>query len=167
MSTASRENRKLTEKETVSLLKSYQKLADESGKSMSNMADVQKLLGDNLSSLTGQMGLDFLKTAGIIDEATTNAVLNAKTGAEKVSILKKALEGWNEFELTDKQIEIHATGEEKVKKLLDGIQSFNDLKPEDKELIAKCSTPEELEQTLQKLDLWNDLKVGESLATIS
>lgn len=161
LSTASREHRALTEKETVSILKSYQKLADESGKSMSNMADVQKLLGDNLSSLTGQMGLDFLKTAGIIDEATTNAVLNAETGAEKVSILKKALEGWNEFELTDKQMEIHATGEEKVKKLLDGIQSFNNLKPEDKELIAKCSNPEELEQTLQKLDLWNDLKVGE------
>ncbi|MDU5527315.1 MAG: phage tail tape measure protein [Finegoldia magna] len=161
LSTASRENRKLTEKETVSLLKSYQKLADESGKSMSNMADVQKLLGENLSSLTGQMGLDFLKTAGIIDEATTSAVLNAKTGAEKVQILQKALQGWNEFELTDKQIEIHATGEEKVKKLIDGIQSFNNLKPEEKELIAKCNNPEELEQTLQKLNLWNDLKVGE------
>ena len=161
LSTASREHRALTEKETVSILKSYQKLAQESGKSMSNMADVQKLLGENLSSLTGQMGLDFLRTAGIIDEATTNAVLNAKTGAEKVQILQKALQGWNEFELTDKEIEIHATGEEKVKKLLDGIQSFNDLKPEDKELIAKCSNPEELEQTLQKLDLWNDLKVGE------
>lgn len=161
LSTASREHRALTEKETVSILKSYQKLANESGKSMSNMADVQKLLGDNLSSLTGQMGLDFLKTAGIIDEATTRAVLNAETGAEKVAILKKALEGWNEFELTDKQMEINATGEEKVKKLLDGIQSFNDLKPEDKELIAKCSNPEELEQALQKLDLWNNLKVGE------
>lgn len=161
LSTASRENRKLTEKETVSLLKSYQKLAQESGKSISNMADVQKLLGENLSSLTGQMGLDFLKTAGIIDDATTNAVLNAKTGAEKVAILKKALEGWNEFELTDKEIDIRATGEEKVKKLIDGIQSFNNLKPEEKQLIAKCNNPEELEQTLQKLDLWNDLKVGE------
>lgn len=161
LSTASREHRALTEKETVSILKSYQKLAQESGKSMSNMADVQKLLGDNLSSLTGQMGLDFLRTAGIIDEATTNAVLNAKTGAEKVAILKKALEGWNEFELTDKQIEIHATGEEKVKKLIDGIQSFNNLKSEEKDLIAKCNNPEELEQTLQKLNLWNDLKVGE------
>lgn len=161
LSTASRENRKLTEKETVSLLKSYQKLANESGKSMSNMADVQKLLGENLSSLTGQMGLDFLRTAGIIDEATTNAVLNAKTGAEKVQILQKALQGWNEFELTDKEIEIHATGEEKVKKLLDGIQSFNNLKPEEKQLIAKCNNPEELEQTLQKLNLWNNLKVGE------
>lgn len=161
LSTASREHRALTEKETVSILKSYQKLANESGKSMTNMADVQKVLGDNLSALTGQLGLDFLKTAGIIDEATTEAVLKAETGAEKVAILKKALEGWNEFELTDKEMEIHATGEEKVKKLLDGIQSFNNLKPEDKELIAKCSNPEELEQTLQKLDLWNDLKVGE------
>lgn len=161
LSTASREHRRLTEKETVSILKSYQKLANESGKSMSNMAEVQKVLGDNLSALTGQMGLDFLKTAGIIDKTTTEAVLKAETGAEKVAILKKALEGWNEFELTDKQIEIHATGEEKVKKLIDGIQSFNDLKPEDKELIAKCSNPEELEQTLQKLDLWNNLKVGE------
>lgn len=161
LSTASREHRALTEKETVSILKSYQKLAQESGKSMSNMTDVQKLLGENLSSLTGQMGLDFLRTAGIIDEATTNAVLNAKTGAEKVQILQKALQGWNEFELTDKEIDIRATGEEKVKKLIDGIQSFNDLKPEDKELIAKCNNPEELEQTLQKLDLWNDLKVGE------
>lgn len=161
LSTASREHRALTEKETVSILKSYQKLAQESGKSMSNMADVQKLLGENLSSLTGQMGLDFLRTAGIIDEATTNAVLNAKTGAEKVQILQKALQGWNEFELTDKQIEIHATGEEKVKKLIEGIQSFNNLKPEEKDLIAKCNNPEELEQTLQKLNLWNDLKVGE------
>lgn len=161
LSTASREHRALTEKETVSILKSYQKLAQESGKSMSNMADVQKLLGDNLSSLTGQMGLDFLRTAGIIDEATTNAVLNAETGAEKVQILQKALQGWNEFELTDKEIDIRATGEEKVKKLIDGIQSFNNLKPEEKQLIAKCNNPEELEQTLQKLDLWNDLKVGE------
>lgn len=161
LSTASREHRALTEKETVSILKSYQKLAQESGKSMSNMADVQKLLGENLSSLTGQMGLDFLRTAGIIDEATTNAVLNAKTGAEKVQILQKALQGWNEFELTDKQMEIHATGEEKVKKLIEGIQSFNNLKPEEKDLIAKCNNPEELEQTLQKLNLWNDLKVGE------
>lgn len=161
LSTASREHRALTENETVSILKSYQKLAQESGKSMSSIADVQKLLGDNLSALTGQMGLDFLKTAGIIDGVTTTAVLGAKTGAEKVAILKKALEGWNEFELTDKEMEIHATGEEKVKKLLDGIQSFNNLKPEDKELIAKCKNPEELEQTLQKLDLWNNLKVGE------
>lgn len=161
LSTASREHRALTENETVSILKSYQKLAQESGKSMSSIADVQKLLGDNLSALTGQMGLDFLKTAGIIDGVTTTAVLGAKTGAEKVAILKKALEGWNEFELTDKEMEIHATGEEKVKKLLDGIQSFNNLKPEDKELIAKCKNPEELEQTLKKLDLWNNLKVGE------
>lgn len=161
LSTASREHRALTENETVSILKSYQKLAQESGNSMSNMADVQKLLGENLSSLTGQMGLDFLRTAGIIDEATTNAVLNAETGAEKVQILQKALQGWNEFELTDKEMDIRATGEEKVKKLIDGIQSFNDLKPEDKELIAKCNNPEELEQTLQKLNLWNDLKVGE------
>lgn len=161
LSTASREHRALTENETVSILKSYQKLANESGKSMSNMADVQKLLGENLSSLTGQMGLDFLRTAGIIDEATTNAVLNAETGAEKVQILQKALQGWNEFELTDKEIDIRATGEEKVKKLIDGIQSFNNLKPEEKQLIAKCNNPEELEQTLQKLDLWNDLKVGE------
>ena len=161
LSTASKEHRKLTEAEVVSVLKSYQKLAQESGKSMSEIEEVQKLLGNNLSALTSQMGLDMLESMGLIDEATTNAVLRAKKGAEKVQILQKALQGWNEFELTDKEIDIKATGQEKVRKLIDGIKSFNDLKPEDKELIAKCNNPEELEQTLQKLNLWNDLKVGE------
>ena len=161
LSQAAKEHRTLTDKEVVSMLKSYQKLAEGSGKSLSSMGEAQKLLGSNLSALTSQMGIDALTQMGIIDEVTARSVLSAETGAEKVAILKKALEGWNEFELTDKQIEIHATGEEKVKKLIEGIKSFNDLKPEDKELIAKCKNPEELEQTLQKLGIWNDLKIGE------
>lgn len=161
LSTAARENRELTEAEAVSLLKSYQTLAEGTGKSMSDMADVQKLLGENLSAFTGQMGLDFLATAGIIDDATATAVLNAETGAEKVEILKKALEDYNEFEVSDKEMEIKASGEEKVKKLIDEIGYFNELSPENKELVTNAKNPEELEQLLVSLDLWDNLSPAE------
>ncbi|MCW6666947.1 phage tail tape measure protein [Aerococcaceae bacterium NML190938] len=145
------EQRNISEEEALSMLKSYQQLSEEAGRSLSTIPEVMNLVGDNMMLFTSTFGLEFLKTAGIIDEATLTMVEQLETTEERTNALKKALEGVGN---------LHVAPEVKVDGLpqaIESIEQYNGLSIQDKIASLSALGTEDIVMMLEKLGLWQQL----------
>lgn len=180
---AAKEGRELTDEEVLSMIKSYQKLAEGAGQSLSSVEGLMKTFGNNLSILVTSTGLDFLRQQGIIDEATAKTIANLGSTEEKVKMLKEALEkvnevkpeakvnvdtseaekaldfakAWNEFTPEEKLLALRERGADVAQKMLEEMGKWDSLTPEEKELVASVKSPEDFENVMHKLVNWNTL----------
>lgn len=180
---AAKEGRELTDAEVLSMIKSYQKLAEGAGQSLSSVEGLMKTFGNNLSILVTSTGLDFLRQQGIIDEATAKTIANLGSTEEKVKMLKEALEkvnevepevkvnvdtseaaaaldfakAWNEFTPEEKLLALRERGADVAQKMLEEMGKWDSLTPEEKELVTNIKSPEDFENVMHKLVNWNTL----------
>ena len=180
---AAKEGRELTDAEVLSMIKSYQKLAEGAGQSLSSVEGLMKTFGNNLSILVTSTGLDFLRQQGIIDEATAKTIANLGSTEEKVKMLKEALEkvdevepevkvnvdtseaataldfakAWNEFTPEEKLLALRERGADVAQKMLEEMGKWDSLTPEEKELVANIKSPEDFENVMHELVNWNTL----------
>lgn len=180
---AAKEGRELTDAEVLSMIKSYQKLAEGAGQSLSSVEGLTKTFGNNLSILVTSTGLDFLRQQGIIDEATAKTIANLGSTEEKVKMLKEALEkvdevepevklnvdtseaaaaldfakAWNEFTPEEKLLALRERGADVAQKMLEEMGKWDSLTPEEKELVASIKSPEDFENVMHNLVNWNTL----------
>lgn len=180
---AAKEGRELTDAEVLSMIKSYQKLAEGAGQSLSSVEGLMKTFGNNLSILVTSTGLDFLRQQGIIDEATAKTIANLGSTEEKVKMLKEALEkvnevepevkvnvdtseaaaaldfakAWNEFTPEEKLLALRERGADVAQKMLEEMGKWDSLTPEEKELVASIKSPEDFENVMHQLVDWNTL----------
>lgn len=180
---AAKEGRELTDAEVLSMIKSYQKLAEGAGQSLSSVEGLMKTFGNNLSILVTSTGLDFLRQQGIIDEATAKTIANLGSTEEKVKMLKEALEkvdevepevkvnvdtseaaaaldfakAWNEFTPEEKLLALRERGADVAQKMLEEMGKWDSLTPEEKELVASVKSPEDFENVMHQLVDWNTL----------
>lgn len=183
LSNAAKEGRELTEAEVLSMIKSYQKLAEGAGQSLSSVEGLMKVFGNNLSTLVTSTGLDFLRQQGIIDEATAKTIAGLDDTEKKVQMLKEALEkvdevepevkvnvdtseaaaaldfakAWNEFTPEEKLLALKERGADVAQKMLEEMGKWDSLTPEEKELVASVKSPEDFENVMHKLVNWNTL----------
>nr|DAX87917.1 MAG TPA: minor tail protein [Caudoviricetes sp.] len=180
---AAKEGRELTDAEVLSMIKSYQKLAEGAGQSLSSVEGLMKTFGNNLSILVTSTGLDFLRQQGIIDEATAKTIANLGSTEEKVKMLKEALEkvnevepevkvnvdtseaaaaldfakAWNEFTPEEKLLALRERGADVAQKMLEEMGKWDSLTPEEKELVTNIKSPEDFENVMHQLVDWNTL----------
>lgn len=180
---AAKEGRELTDAEVLSMIKSYQKLAEGAGQSLSSVEGLMKTFGNNLSILVTSTGLDFLRQQGIIDEATAKTIANLGSTEEKVKMLKEALEkvdevepevkvnvdtseaaaaldfakAWSEFTPEEKLLALQTRGADVAQKMLEEMGKWDSLTPEEKELVTNIKSPEDFENVMHQLVDWNTL----------
>ena len=180
---AAKEGRELTDAEVLSMIKSYQKLAEGAGQSLSSVEGLMNTFGNNLSILVTSTGLDFLRQQGIIDEATAKTIANLGSTEEKVKMLKEALEkvnevepevkvnvdtseaaaaldfakAWNEFTPEEKLLALRERGADVAQKMLEEMGKWDSLTPEEKELVTNIKSPEDFENVMHQLVDWNTL----------
>lgn len=189
---AAKEGRELTDAEVLSMIKSYQKLAEGAGQSLSSVEGLMKTFGNNLSILVTSTGLDFLRQQGIIDEATAKTIANLGSTEEKVKMLKEALEkvdevepevkvnvdtseaaaaldfakAWNEFTPEEKLLALRERGADVAQKMLEEMGKWDSLTPEEKELVASVKSPEDFENVMHKLVDWNTLTLEDKILNL-
>lgn len=189
---AAKEGRELTDAEVLSMIKSYQKLAEGAGQSLSSVEGLMKTFGNNLSILVTSTGLDFLRQQGIIDEATAKTIANLGSTEEKVKMLKEALEqvnevkpeakvnvdtseaaaaldfakAWNEFTPEEKLLALRERGADVAQKMLEEMGKWDSLTPEEKELVANIKSPEDFENVMHQLVDWNTLTLEDKILNL-
>lgn len=189
---AAKEGRELTDAEVLSMIKSYQKLAEGAGQSLSSVEGLMKTFGNNLSILVTSTGLDFLRQQGIIDEATAKTIANLGSTEEKVKMLKEALEkvnevepevkvnvdtseaaaaldfakAWNEFTPEEKLLALKERGADVAQKMLEEMGKWDSLTPEEKELVANIKSPEDFENVMHQLVDWNTLTLEDKILNL-
>lgn len=189
---AAKEGRELTDTEVLSMIKSYQKLAEGAGQSLSSVEGLMKTFGNNLSILVTSTGLDFLRQQGIIDEATAKTIANLGSTEEKVKMLKEALEkvnevepevkvnvdtseaaaaldfakAWNEFTPEEKLLALKERGADVAQKMLEEMGKWDSLTPEEKELVTNIKSPEDFENVMHQLVDWNTLTLEDKILNL-
>lgn len=189
---AAKEGRELTDAEVLSMIKSYQKLAEGAGQSLSSVEGLMKTFGNNLSILVTSTGLDFLRQQGIIDEATAKTIANLGSTEEKVKMLKEALEqvsevkpeakvyvdtseaaaaldfakAWNEFTPEEKLLALKERGADVAQKMLEEMGKWDSLTPEEKELVTNIKSPEDFENVMHQLVDWNTLTLEDKILNL-
>nr|DAU66287.1 MAG TPA: minor tail protein [Caudoviricetes sp.] len=189
---AAKEGRELTDAEVLSMIKSYQKLAEGAGQSLSSVEGLMKTFGNNLSILVTSTGLDFLRQQGIIDEATAKTIANLGSTEEKVKMLKEALEkvnevepevkvnvdtseaaaaldfakAWNEFTPEEKLLALRERGADVAQKMLEEMGKWDSLTPEEKELVTNIKSPEDFENVMHQLVDWNTLTLEDKILNL-
>ncbi len=180
---AAQEKRALTEEEVASMIKSYEKLAQVAGESVSSNEGLMKAFGNNLSALTTSVGLDWLVATGRIEEGTARQILAMTDTEAKVKALKEALSGiketdsewkfkadtteaekaldftkaWSEFTPEEKLLALQTRGADVAQKMLEEMGKWDSLTPEEKELVTNIKSPEDFENVMHQLVDWNTL----------
>ncbi len=107
IATAARENRALTAEETVDMIGSYQKLATSSGMSMTEIADGQDILGQNMRDMVSNVAIDALVQSGAISQSAAEQIGSLGTVEEKVGALQTVLDFYNKTGVPSKNITIN------------------------------------------------------------
>ena len=155
LQSASANNRELSAQEVVSILRSYQDLAEGAGELLSSISDAQKIMGSNLKALTSDVGLEFLTQAGLIDEATAKEIAALGNTEEAVNKLSKALESYNQIEISPKDAEVSVMGEEELQRIVELFGGdWASLTDEQKTALANAEGLEELEDLLYEWGIW-------------
>lgn len=160
MRTAEAEGRALREEEVVSVMLSLSKMTEAMGQSASESAEIQRVIGQNLEALTSKTALEFMKQAGIIDEATIQQIANAKTAQEEIEILTRVLDEYGAVEIQGKEITLDKEQAilslEEAKEML---AQWDELTPEDKEAVVTVLGAELVQDFLDEVGVeWNDFQ---------
>lgn len=151
--------RQLTEKEVVSLLQAYQNLAEGTGQSLHEMDEVGQLIGSNMSAMVTTMGLDFLMSAGLIDQATMEMIASAGTAEEKIALLSEALGDYDTIQIEGKDIFVNTDeAQTEIQALIDAGTEWNGFTPEQKMFMMQTMGGEAVKYLLDTIGIdWNTL----------
>ena len=103
---ASKENRELTATEVGSMIDSYTTLANNSGRSMTEIAEGQDMLAQNMRDMVSNVAIDSLTQSGALSESAASQVNSLGSIEEKVGALQWALEYYNNTGVPAKTINV-------------------------------------------------------------
>ena len=106
MAAASLENRQLTAEETASMIDSYITLSENSGKSMTEIAEGQDALSANMRNMVSEVAIASLEQSGALSESATSQINSLGSVEDKVGALQWALEYYNRTGIPAKTINI-------------------------------------------------------------
>lgn len=112
VATAARENRTLTAEETIAMIDSYTTLASNSGKSMSDIAEAQDALGQNMRDMVSNVAVDALVQSGAISASAGKQIKALGSVEGKVNALKGALDEYNQTGVPPKSIVVNSNASE-------------------------------------------------------
>ncbi|OUL09269.1 hypothetical protein B0533_03610 [Sedimentibacter sp. SX930] len=103
---ASLENRQLTAEETASMIDSYITLSENSGKSMTEIAEGQDALSENMRNMVSEVAIASLVQSGALSESAASQIGSLGSVEEKVGALQWALDYYNQTGIPSKSIYI-------------------------------------------------------------
>lgn len=106
IATASRESRELTATEVGNMITSYTTLATNSGKSMTEIAEGQDMLGQNMRNMVSEVAIASLEQSGALSESASSQINSLGSVEEKVAALQWALDYYNRTGIPAKTINI-------------------------------------------------------------
>lgn len=109
---ASREGKELTAEQVSSMITSYTTLASNSGKSMSDIAEAQDALGQNMRDMVSDVAVDALVQAGAISASAGEQIKALDSVEGKVDALKGALDEYNQTGVPPKSIVVSSNASE-------------------------------------------------------
>ena len=126
VATAARENRTLTAEETIAMIDSYTTLASNSGKSMSDIAEAQDALGQNMRDMVSNVAIDALVQAGAISASAGEQIKSLDSVEGKVDALKGALDEYNQTGVPPKSIVVSSNASEVARSTTTTLQNIPD-----------------------------------------
>ena len=126
VATAARENRTLTAEETIAMIDSYTTLASNSGKSMSDIAEAQDVLGQNMRDMVSNVAVDALVQAGAISASAGEQIKALGSVEGKVDALKGALDEYNQTGVPPKSIVVNSNATEVARSTTATLQNIPD-----------------------------------------
>lgn len=126
VATAARENRTLTAEETIAMIDSYTTLASNSGKSMSDIAEAQDALGQNMRDMVSNVAVDALVQAGTISASAGEQIKSLDSVEGKVDALKGALDEYNQTGVPPKSIVVNSNATEVARSTTATLQNIPD-----------------------------------------
>lgn len=126
VATAARENRTLTAEETIAMIDSYTTLASNSGKSMSDIAEAQDALGQNMRDMVSNVAIDALVQAGAISASAGEQIKALDSVEGKVDALKGALDEYNRTGVPPKSIVVSSNASEVARSTTTTLQNIPD-----------------------------------------
>ena len=126
VATAARENRTLTAEETIAMIDSYTTLASNSGKSMSDIAEAQDALGQNMRDMVSNVAVDALVQAGAISASAGEQIKSLDSVEGKVDALKGALDEYNQTGVPPKSIVVSSNASEVARSTTTTLQNIPD-----------------------------------------
>ncbi len=103
---ASRENRELTAAEVGSMLDSYTTLATNSGRSMTEIAEGQDMLAQNMRNMVSEVAIASLEQNGALSESASSQINSLGSVEDKVKALQWALDYYNNTGVPPKTINV-------------------------------------------------------------
>lgn len=103
---ASRENRELTAAEVGSMLDSYTTLATNSGRSMTEIAEGQDMLAQNMRNMVSEVAIASLEQNGALSESAASQINSLGSVEDKVKALQWALDYYNRTGVPPKTINV-------------------------------------------------------------
>ena len=126
VATAARENRTLTAEETIAMIDSYTTLASNSGKSMSDIAEAQDALGQNMRDMVSNVAVDALVQSGAISASAGEQIKALGSVEGKVDALKGALDEYNQTGVPPKSIVVNSNASEVARSTTATLQNIPD-----------------------------------------
>ena len=103
---ASLENRQLTAEETASMIDSYITLSENTGKSMTEIAEGQDALSENMRNMVSEVAIASLVQSGVLSENAASQIGSLGSVEDKVGALQWALDYYNQTNIPAKSISI-------------------------------------------------------------
>lgn len=123
---ASREGKELTAEQVSSMITSYTTLASNSGKSMSDIAEAQDALGQNMRDMVSDVAVDALVQAGAISASAGEQIKALGSVEGKVDALKGALDEYNQTGVPPKSIVVSSNASEVARSTTTTLQNIPD-----------------------------------------
>lgn len=106
LAAASRENRELTAEEVGDMIDSYVTLANNSGRSMTEIAEGQDALAENMRNMVSEVAIASLEQSGALSESASDQINSLQSVEDKVKALQWALDYYNRTGIPAKTINI-------------------------------------------------------------
>jgi len=123
---ASREGKELTAEQVSSMITSYTTLASNSGKSMSDIAEAQDALGQNMRDMVSDVAVEALVQAGAISASAGEQIKALDSVEGKVDALKGALDEYNQTGVPPKSIVVSSNASEVASATTTTLQNIPD-----------------------------------------
>lgn len=156
---ASRENRTLQENELLSFTKSLANISKITGESLSENQEIMKMLGDNMSFLSSEVMVEWMRGEEIMSDSMIKMFKNAGSTEEALGILVDALDAYGAKEIKPKEAYVE-TEEAKADllELTDLANQWNELTFEERLAQVETRGKEEIEALLELLGVdWENL----------
>ena len=143
---ASLENRQLTADETASMIDSYITLSGSSGKSMTEIAEGQDALSENMRNMVSEVAIASLEQSGALSGSASSQINSLGSVADKVGALQWALDYYNRTGIPAKTIKLDISPAlQAIAELQQAIYNI----PDEQVYINRCKRTEYIQQPVQ------------------